>query len=255
MKKDYIEILKKQFENAKKQPMSTYFENLYLEISKRIPQSAYTLEVGAGAGISSVFLPEHNVFRTDLISANADLVKENVDVLDLPFGDNEFDAIFAVDVLHHLSDPFNGLIQLDRVKKQNGKIVIVEPYVSFLSYPIYKIFHTEKTSLFLRERDLVQDRDKDPSIGNQIVAQTIFNRRSLSKKLDKIFGQGTKISLTYRDIFGFFATGGINKPLNTPSSLIRILLKLENRIPQLITRLVASRIVIEITSITKDKTD
>jgi hypothetical protein len=135
---------------------------------------------------------------------------------------------------------------LSRVKKPNGKILLVEPYVSILSYPIYKIFHQEKTSIYLRERDLVEAETKDPSIGDQIVAQTIFNRKSIAQKLETIFGDGFEITVIYRDILSFFATGGVNKPLKTPSSLIKLLLKLEKKVPQPIMRLIASRIVIEI---------
>jgi len=254
-KLDYEEILKLQFTNAKEDPTKSYLEDLYLEIVKRISPSAFILEVGAGAGTSTLFLPNHNILRTDLISANPVLVSENVNVLDLGFKSGEFDAVIAIDVIHHLSDPLRGLSQMCRVIKPNGKILLIEPYVSIFSFPIYKVFHQEKTSMFLRQRDLLQSETKEPSLGNQTIAQTVFKRKSLTTKLKDILGPGAEISITYRDFIGFFATGGINKPLRTSGSFIRLVLKLEKNIPQSILKLIASRMIIEINFDTREYTD
>jgi hypothetical protein len=142
-----------------------------------------------------------------------------------------------------------------RVVKPNGKIVLIEPYVSIFSYPIYKIFHQEKTSMFLRQIDLLQSETKEPSLGNQTIAQTVFKRKSLAIKLVDILGPGAQISISYRDFIGFFATGGINKPLRTSGRFIRLILKLEKNIPQSILRLIAARMVIEVNLSIREKTD
>ena len=46
------------------------------------------------------------------------------DILNLPFADEEFDAVIAANVIHLLDDPYKALSELDRVCRRGGKLII-----------------------------------------------------------------------------------------------------------------------------------
>ena len=48
------------------------------------------------------------------------------DSINLPFNDSEFDAVYARNLLHHVKNPQKHLIEMGRVVKPNGTIIIAE---------------------------------------------------------------------------------------------------------------------------------
>ena len=61
----------------------------------------------------------------------------------LPFADAALGALVLFDVLHHLPDPRRFFQEASRALRPAGRIVLCEPYVSLLSYPVYKFLHDE----------------------------------------------------------------------------------------------------------------
>jgi len=68
MLSDYNQKLKTQFNNAKLASQKIYYEDLYGRIARNFLASDKILEIGAGAGVSSIFLPQYLVERTDYLS-------------------------------------------------------------------------------------------------------------------------------------------------------------------------------------------
>jgi ubiquinone/menaquinone biosynthesis C-methylase UbiE len=50
----------------------------------------------------------------------------------LPFGNNKFDAILVLDVLEHIKDPGKALLEMKRVLKPRGKILITSPAMKYI---------------------------------------------------------------------------------------------------------------------------
>ncbi len=50
----------------------------------------------------------------------------------LPFKENEFDTILATDVLEHLENPLDAWIEMKRVLRPNGKIIIGVPFLYWI---------------------------------------------------------------------------------------------------------------------------
>ena len=48
----------------------------------------------------------------------------NANIMKLDFDDNSFDIVIAANVIHLLDDPIKAINELDRVCKENGKIII-----------------------------------------------------------------------------------------------------------------------------------
>jgi SAM-dependent methyltransferase len=242
----YKKRLIEQFRNVQHGALNLYFSDLYSEISSRLDARLHILEIGAGAGTSSIFLTNYDISRTDLIDSNPGLVRAGVDAHNLPEMDETYDSVIGLHTLHHLADPIVALKEMLRVLKPDGKIILIEPYVSAFSYLIYRIFHQEDTSIYLRKNHFDKESSKDPSTGNQIIGQTIFNRKLMRSELNGLLGNDYLVRKHYRDFLVFFSTGGINNPIKVNTRMIQIILSVEKRIPQKIMRLIGSTMVIVI---------
>ena len=202
------------------------------------------LELGAGAGISNDFLGEYSIQRTDYLKTEDPTVKGNVDAHALPFRNEEFDGVILFDTFHHFENPLVALKECIRVTKPGGRIILIEPYVSFLSFPVYRIFHFEETSWkydFYRAKKI----KKAPENGDQGISKSLIHllKDSPSKKLNLKFSEW---KVSYITPFSFFLTGGSSTPLNTPAAVIRLLLGIERFIPKIFMKLIAARVVIVI---------
>ena len=109
------------------------------------------LELGAGPGFLSEYARGR---RPDLFWIAADILAAPwndlaADGLRLPFRSGAFDTILAVDVLHHLARPRMFFEEAARVLAPGGCVAVAEPWVTPLSYPIYRWLHHEGCTLGL----------------------------------------------------------------------------------------------------------
>lgn len=117
----------------------------------RLPPRARVLEVGAGPGFLSEYARgrarDSSWVATDLLETPwNDLV---ADGLRLPFRSASFDAVVGLDLVHHLARPAAFFAEAARVLRARGRIAVIEPWVSPLSYPIYRWLHQEGCTLGL----------------------------------------------------------------------------------------------------------
>jgi SAM-dependent methyltransferase len=246
---DFRDFLIKQFENYDHPSVHLYWKTIYDKIDQQLPAELSVLEVGAGAGTSSKFLKGQNIVRTDLISFPEANVIGNMDLTALKLESEQFGAVFAVDVLHHIQNPFAGLAELKRVliDHERARIILVEPYVSLASYPIYALFHHERTTFPFDRRKDVRLRSNSPEDANQTMSRWIFYSKAHRAKLMSVFPASEyTIELSWNSFLLFFMLGRLEEPLKIPISLLRIQYFIENLIPQLIMKFLASRIIVVI---------
>ncbi|MGH2759418.1 MAG: class I SAM-dependent methyltransferase [Actinomycetota bacterium] len=96
----------------------------------RLELASRLLEVGAGTGDDSLFFSRHglDVVATDLTSQFVDRCREKgleahvADVLDLPFDDGSFDAVWTVNCLLHVptADMPAAMVEMSRVMRAGG---------------------------------------------------------------------------------------------------------------------------------------
>jgi SAM-dependent methyltransferase len=120
---------------------SVWFDALLSEA----PIGARVVEVGAGPCLFAAYARRHRPdlrwTATDLApAAGNDVV---ADAHALPFGTGAADAILGVDILHHIARPRSFFAEAARVLRPGGRIALVEPWVTPLSFPIYRFFHQE----------------------------------------------------------------------------------------------------------------
>ena len=117
----------------------------------QIPRGGRALEVGAGPG----FLAEHTrQRRPDVRLVSMDILRTPwndlvADGLGLPFRSETFDTVIGIDFVHHLARPAALFGEVSRVLRKGGHLGVVEPWVTPLSFPIYRWLHQEGCRLRL----------------------------------------------------------------------------------------------------------
>jgi SAM-dependent methyltransferase len=130
-----------------------------------------TVELGAGLAHLKAVVPE--LVATDVEPTRwADDV---VDAHELPYDDASVANLVLVDVFHHLADPARFLDEARRVLRPGGRVVMVEPYCSPVSTPLYRRFHHERTETGVDP--FAPQTDLDAAMeGNQALPMLAFFR-------------------------------------------------------------------------------
>jgi len=163
-------LFKHQQTWKKKKILRVIYEDWYRKIIKDLTNHAKTLELGAGTG-------NFKEYKPDTISADIDpqpWLDMCFDAHRTPFQEGEIGNIVLIDVLHHLANPILFLEEAHRVLAKGGRLVMLEPFPSPFSQPIYRRFHPEPFIMnvvyFIKE-GLEQ---KDPWDSNQAIPFLIF---------------------------------------------------------------------------------
>lgn len=198
-----------------------------------------TLEIGGGSGNFKSFRP--GVVSTDIqFSPWLDGV---CDAHDLPFADGSFDNIVMVDVLHHLERPRRFLDAARRVLRAGGRLVMVEPCVTPVSWALYKLFHAEPIDM---DEDVLAPgeptRGRDPYQGNQAIPTLLFGRRRAD--FERLFPE---LAVRAVERFAFFAyplSGGFRPWSLLPAAAVRPFLSLESALAPVLGRLMGFRMIV-----------
>jgi len=193
------------------------------QILEATRESRRVVEVGAGPGFLAEYArrrrPGQLWVSTDLLPTGwNDLA---ADALSLPFRDGAVDAVVGLDVLHHLAEPRRFFQEAARILEPGGVMALVEPWVTPLSYPIYRWLHREGCDLGLDPwqpfgPDL---KDKAAFEGNAAVPWRILRRSGdaswrelglLPPRLEALNGFGYLLSL------GFFRKSLLPRRLAAP---------------------------------------
>ena len=66
--------------------------------------------------------------------SNLDIVS---DITSIPIENDYFDAVMCVEVFEHLPNPIEALLELNRVLKPGGKLILTAPFASLTHYSPY----------------------------------------------------------------------------------------------------------------------
>jgi 2-polyprenyl-6-hydroxyphenyl methylase/3-demethylubiquinone-9 3-methyltransferase len=115
-------------------------------IIQNIAPNQTILDVGCGAGLLTNALAKegHKVYGIDLSASSLDAAKkrdqtftvsyQQANGYSLPFQDQMFDVVCAMDVLEHVEDPARLILEASRVLKPNGLFFFHTFNRNFLSY-------------------------------------------------------------------------------------------------------------------------
>jgi SAM-dependent methyltransferase len=193
-------------------------------IRESIPAGGRVLEVGAGPGFLKAYVRERDPAlrwsASDVLRAPwLDLAANG---LRLPLSAGGTDAIVGLDVLHHFAHPQHFFTEAARVLRPGGRIVVVEPWVTAFSYPIYRFLHQEGCTPGLdpwNPFSLAPDAAKDAFDGDAAVVWSIVRSTPASQWRELGFAPPRIVVLNgfaYLASLGFKPGSLLPRPLVAP---------------------------------------
>jgi SAM-dependent methyltransferase len=110
----------------------------------------------------------------------------NLNKQKLPFNDKIFDTVIAGDLIEHVENPSHLLREMNRVLRQNGKIVLSTPHANHL----WTILH----NWFLRS--FVNDPDRGEHLQNWTILDMIRLLKINGFKMKKLWGTECEFPIT-----------------------------------------------------------
>ncbi len=199
------------------------YEEWYRFVTLALPQgSGAILELGSGAGFLGEVVP--TAIKSDILHIPD--ISAVLDAHHLPFRTSSLRAIVMVNVLHHLGRPGCFFEEAARCIRAEGRIVMVEPWVTEWSRFVYGRLHHEPFDPLVREWDF-------PSTGplsgaNGALPWILFRRDS--ETFLKMFPQWRILTIRPTMPFRYVLSGGVSFRSFVPGWSFGILKWVEDRI-------------------------
>jgi len=216
------EILVSHRDIWKKKPILKILYTQWYEqiVAQLIPGLA--LEVGGGSGNLKEFYPD--VICTDIV--DVPWLDAVADAQAMPFASNSFSNIVLFDVLHHIENPVLFFNEAIRLLSPGGRILIMDPYISLSSWPIYHFLHPEPVDFKFNPLKIhIPDDNRKPFDANQAMTRLLFEKMS-----GDFVRQFPQLKICYKRYLSFLVyplSGGFDHPSVIPAAFADWLLKLE----------------------------
>jgi SAM-dependent methyltransferase len=198
-----------------------------------------TLEIGSGPGNLKAVVGQ--VISTDILSASwLDAV---ADAQFLPFADGSFDNIVMVDVLHHLECPRSFLFEAQRLLKPGGRVIMLEPAITPVSWLFYRYLHREAVEL--NEDPLAlkpSGLTRDPYQANQAIPTLLFGRHR--PRFEREFPYLRMDRVEKLSLLAYPLSGGFRQWSVVPVWLARALIILEDIVKPIFGPLMGFRLFV-----------
>ncbi len=216
------------------------YSDYYRRIRQWCPDGPI-VEVGAGSGNLKDHLSD--VVSTDIVGSG--WVDAVVDAQALPFADGRLAAIVGVDVLHHLESAALFLAEAERVLRPGGRVVLVEPAITPVSWAVYKLGHPEPIDMGVDPLAAVEPSpDKHPMDSNQAIPTLLAGRYRTA--LEARFPRLRVLHREKLSLLAYPLSGGF-RPWNLlPRSLVAPTLRFESRVLPVLGPLAGFRLLLVI---------
>ena len=140
-----------------------------------------------------------------------------------------------LDVLHHLAHPTKFFQEAARVLKPGGRMAMIEPGVTPVSWPIYKFLHQEPIIMSVDPfDDQPESVATDPFLSNQGLPTLLFDREEHRSRFERQFPEFRILEIKKFSFFAYPLSGGFQNWSLLPVSLVRPLLKFEELLSPLL---------------------
>tara|TARA_B100001287_G_scaffold120460_1_gene101508 strand:- start:750 stop:1499 length:750 start_codon:yes stop_codon:yes gene_type:complete len=130
---------------------SSFREEWLKEVLSEIPKGKKILDAGAGESQYKIYCEHLDYIAQDFAMydgvgdskgiqkekrdySNLDIVS---DITSIPIENDYFDAVMCIEVFEHLPNPIEALLELNRVLKPGGKLILTAPFASLTHYSPY----------------------------------------------------------------------------------------------------------------------
>jgi SAM-dependent methyltransferase len=185
---------------AQKELLRDWYEKIYRFAAAHCAPGRHNLELGSGS--SFLYIKIKGLITSNIIAIPGNQVA--FDACTLPFRDGSLDNIILISVLHHLNDPVRFLKEARRVLAHGGRVILSDPYISPVSYLIWKYLHHENCDM--KAIGFTHSTGNPLRDANSASATLLF-----SKKLFPEFNPGfTILKTVYHSKFEYWLAGGYN---------------------------------------------
>jgi SAM-dependent methyltransferase len=203
------------------------------------PSVGPRVEIGSGPGFARQFIPDLEL--TDLV--RAPWHDRELDAQALAYDDASLGAIVLFDVLHHLPSPRRFFAEVVRVLRPGGRLVMCEPYIGLVSYPVYKLLHVEPLVLGVDPlADQTSADARDPFDSNQAIPTLLFG--SGRGAFEAAFPALAIRRVEHLAGLSYSASGGFSRRPILPMRFWSALHRLEARLPAVVQRWTAFRMLV-----------
>jgi len=187
------------------------YREWYLKIRKNLKEGKI-LEIGSGFGLAKNYF---DCITSEYKKNN--YVDFEEDACNLSFEDAALDNIVGIDVLHHLYSSDKFFSESYRTLRPLGRIVLIEPYISPLSYVVRKLFHHEP----LRFKNY--NISKNPDDSNMALPTILIREGKINFN-----GRFNVVKIERIDCFAYLFSLGFRKTKIVPDFSAKALIKLDH---------------------------
>jgi SAM-dependent methyltransferase len=229
--------------------LQTIYKDFYDRVAAAVAAGT-TLEIGGTIGGFKEHLrmtaPAAKVVASDIQFCEwLDCI---ADAQRLPFAQGSFANIVMIDVCHHLEFPLKFLLEAQRVLAAGGRIIMVEPAITWGSSLFYRFLHHEPVRIAADPLgDGTPDPRRDPYSANQAIP-TLLATRDFARFHDKLPSLKIK-RIDWFSLAVYPLSGGFKRWSLIPARLAAQGLQIERRLEPMIGRFLGFRMMMIIDKI------
>ena len=221
--------------------LRTIYADFYDRIARACVPGAATIEIGGGIG--NFKQSRGGVIATDI--QFAPWLDAVVDAQYLPFGPCSVDNIVMIDVLHHLEFPVVFFREAQRVLRLGGRVIMVEPAITWGSTLFYRLMHHEPVRMSANILgDGRPNPSRDPYDANQAIPTLLATRER--ERFHRLFPHLRIVQVDWFAIVVYALSGGFKSWSLISERFARRLLKFERSVEPLIGRSSGFRMMLTI---------
>jgi SAM-dependent methyltransferase len=227
-----------------------WYEQLYRDVFGSVAdlKSKSILEIGSGTSPLKLFYPQvvtSDVLKLDYLDHVFDC--HEIDRYDA-IPDRSVDIMTMTNVLHHVKDPLVFLKKAAAKLRAGGEVVMIEPYMSTLSYPIYHYLHHEPVDFSIK-RPVLDAVEGPLSSSNQAIPHMLFTMRP--EWLEELSAQydTSNVGISYFSGLSYSVSGGISRSSYLPHFIYRPLFHADRALARLTPKLYASFFIVRLKSV------
>ena len=216
------------------------YRDFYTLISTHLSRLPDSKIVELGSGLGNIHEVIAECIRTDLFPNP--WIDQIENAYKLSFADESVSDLILTDVFHHLKYPGTALIELHRVLRKGGKVIMLEPCISALGLIVYGALHDEPIAITKEIEWFVPNTWKPENI-DFYAAQGNATRIFVGNEFRSNLKNWKSIKTIRRSAIAYAASGGYSGPQLYPTAFLPLMKGLE-KVLDLFPILYATRLLV-----------